>query len=76
MSNFKFLLDISTAVQFGDGYYLVDDVIMDEDELKLYEHMKKLGINPSDRGKILDNKVKSWSPATYFKSGKCHAEVH
>ena len=26
--------------------------------------------------KILDNKVKSWSPATYFKSGKCHAEVH
>ena len=54
MSNFKFLLDISTAVQFGDGYYLVDDVIMDEDELKLYEHMKKLGINPSDRGKVDD----------------------
>ena len=26
--------------------------------------------------KILDNKVKSWSLATYFKSGKCQAEVH
>ena len=54
MSNLKFLLDKSIAVPFGDGYYLVDDVIMDEDELKLYEHMKKLGINPSDRGKVDD----------------------
>ena len=54
LSNLKFLLDKSIAVPFGDGYYLVDDVIMDEDELKLYEHMKKLGINPSDRGKVDD----------------------
>ena len=54
MSNLKFLLDKSIAVPFGDGYYLVDDVIMDEDELKLYEHMKKLEINPSDRGKVDD----------------------
>ena len=76
MPNLKFPLDESIAVPFGDGYYVVDDVIMDEDELKLYEHMKKLGINPSDRGKILDNKVKSWSPATYYKSGKCQDEVH
>ena len=51
MPNLKFLLDESIAVPFGDGYYVVDDVIMDEDELKLYEHMKKLGINPSDRGR-------------------------
>ena len=51
LSNLKFHFDKSIAVPFGDGYYLVDDVIMDEDELKLYEHMKKLGINPSDRGR-------------------------
>ena len=44
MPNLKFLLDESIVVPFGDGYYVVDDVIMDEDELKLYEHMKKLGI--------------------------------
>ena len=29
-----------------------------------------------NKTKILDNKVKSWSPATYFKYGKCQAEVH
>ena len=51
LSNLKFHFDKSIVVPFGDGYYLVDDVIMDEDELKLYEHMKKLGINPSDRGR-------------------------
>ena len=26
--------------------------------------------------KMLDTKVKSWSLATNFKSGKCRAEVH